>query len=421
MNNAACKNEYIHALIKYIENNLSLDLDTKLLSRLVYISHTQLYRDFYSITGHSVKEYVRKRRLSNALALIKSSEFSLADIAYNFGYSSQQTLCRAVKQAVRMTPLEYKNSDDYFFFPALDKLAAQPVTVSTETIPGTLCVKFYHFSLKNIENKAIDTLLKLAPEYGGRIFGRNGKQHGARFCYELYLTDTHNILKTLKTSSFEVSHERDGFTAMFAACYVQNDEEKISGTWNYLYSDWLQNSMFEYSNEHYFEEYLFKNKKPVKLRLYLPIRKRGDYPKITLLQNPRMWFLVSKAKGCNAEQIASKAVIDYLSAQYPCIIKTSREFYIQKSINACTCGVKVDSELRITDDEHIQNIYLKEALYLVLYSSVMGDYDKYCDILLAFTDNNGMIADREDIFAVYDVKDSYENPLIKVYCPVKLL
>ena len=69
-----------------------------LLSNVGYASHAKLYRSFYSLTGHSVKEYVRKRRLSNALALIKTSDMGLADIAFQCGYSSHQALCRAVRQ-----------------------------------------------------------------------------------------------------------------------------------------------------------------------------------------------------------------------------------------------------------------------------------------------------------------------------------
>ncbi|MDF2686155.1 MAG: hypothetical protein K0S55_1336, partial [Clostridia bacterium] len=69
MNSVAYKKENINQIINYIENNLMLDFETKLLPKLGYVSPRQLYREFYSLTGHSVKEYIRKRRLSNALAL----------------------------------------------------------------------------------------------------------------------------------------------------------------------------------------------------------------------------------------------------------------------------------------------------------------------------------------------------------------
>ena len=420
MNEIVVKNSHIKVIIEYIENNLSSNFDTELLTRMGFVSHTQLYRDFYSVTGHSVKEYIRKRRLSNALALIKVSVLSLADVSYQCGYSSQQALCRAVKCALNMTPLEYKNSDSYFFFPLFDECAIQGVTVSTEMIPQTLCIRFYQSSLKGIENKAINALLELVPEYSGRIFGRNSKQCNTRFCYELYLTDTDSVYKKLEKSNFEISHIKTSFISLFATSAAHNEEEKINASWNYLYSRWLPSSMFEYKNEPYYEEYILKNGKPVKLKLYLPIKKRSEETRIILLNNPRLRFVVAKAKGYHAEKIASKTVIDYLSAYYPYIVKTSKEFYLNKEMNTCVCGVRTYSDLRHQGSENVKNFLTDDSNYLVLNSSVAGDYNQYADMLLTFAHDNGMIAERKNIFAVYDAKDSYDNPKIRVYCKVKI-
>jgi len=76
---------YLSDLFRFIENNISDNLDTEILSRTGYVSSPKLYRDFYNLTGHSVKEYIRKRRLSNALALIKTSEMELTDMLFNVG------------------------------------------------------------------------------------------------------------------------------------------------------------------------------------------------------------------------------------------------------------------------------------------------------------------------------------------------
>ncbi len=77
MDKAIYKSEYMSSLIRYIENNLISDLDIERLTNAGYVSHTQLYRDFYSLTGHPVKEYIRRRRLSNALALLRHLTFRL--------------------------------------------------------------------------------------------------------------------------------------------------------------------------------------------------------------------------------------------------------------------------------------------------------------------------------------------------------
>ncbi len=419
MNEAIYKNEYMLRLIRHIEENLPSELDVRLLSRAGYVSRAQLYRDFYNLTGHSVKEYIRKRRLSNALALIKASEFSLADIAYQCGYSSQQTFCRVVKQVLGMTPLEYKNGDTFYFYPPYEGEPIQVVTLSSDTIPEMVCLRFYNSSIKDIENKAISTFLNIIPDYKGRIFGRNGKQNDNKFCYELYLTDTERDYAVLKKHGYILSKIITQFTATFATSTVKNDEDKINSSWNYLYRTWLQNSMFEHTNEPYYEEYILNNSKPIKLKLYLPVKKREEDMKISLINNPDLHFVISRSKGYNAERVSSKTVIDYLSEHHPHIVKTSKEFYLHKEIYSCVCGVKINCELEIKDDENVENMTTGKGNYLVLASKVMGNYDQYADLLLSFASNNGMIADKRNIFAVYDTKGNIDNPKICMYCPVR--
>jgi len=308
-------------------------LDTGLLRNVGYVSCARLYRDFYSITGHTVKEYVRKRRLSNALALIKTSDMGLTDIAFQCGYSSHQALCRAIRQTLGITPSEYKKNDIYYFFPPWSGEPLQSVVVSGETIPRAQRVLFYHSNLTNIENTAVGTFLQAFPDYNGRIFGRNGEQVGNKLCYELYMTDTGRDYNKLNTYGFIITHETSCFTATFATSTVRINERNINAAWDYLYSE---------------------------------------------------------------------------------------EFYLRKETDAYICGVRVKSELRIAGAENIESVRTNPNNYLILESRVAGDYDRYADMLLTFACDNGMTADKPGIFAVYDAQESFDNPRIKIYCPVKI-
>lgn len=417
--NAQCKNNYKNRLIRHIEENLPFALDAGLLSRAVAVSHAQLYRDFYNMTGHSVKEYIRKRRLSNALALVKASDFSLADIACQCGYSSQQALSRAVKQTLGMTLLEYKGCGLYYFFPPYEGEPVQAVTLTSETFPQALCLRFYHSSLKDIENKAVTTFLELNPDYKGRIFGRDGKQRGSRFCYEIYLSDANINVPVLEEYGYVRSKTAASFSGTFASSCVKNREELINAAWNYLYHIWLQNSMFESAKEPYFEEYLLRSGKPAKLKLYLPIQKRGDETKITLVSDPQLCFVVAGAKGGSAEKLASERVIAYLLEHAPQAIRSSREFYLQREGVSCCCGVRVDDGLQLQEGAPVERIATGKGRYLMLSSSVMGDYDRYAGLLLSFATDNGMTVDQKGIFAVYDAKESFDNPKIRMYCPIQ--
>ena len=248
-----------------------------------------------------------------------------------------------VKEKLGLTPTEYKNEDTYYFFPPFSGESLQSVTVLNEILPCTLRVLFYHSCLINIESTAINTFLEAIPNYNGRIWGRNGKQNGNSFYYELYLSDTNRDYKVLKPHGFEISYEIPYYTSLFAISTVKNEEQKINAAWDYLYTQWLQNSMFEYTDEPYYEEYILKDGKPFKLKLFLPICKRNNETKISLIKNPKLYFITAKVKGYNAEKIASQTVMDYLTVHYPYLVKASRELYLSKDANTCICGVGIHS------------------------------------------------------------------------------
>lgn len=413
------KYEYVNELFKYIEENISDELETTLLSKIGYVARDKLYKDFYSVCGHTVKEYIRKRRLSNALALIKMSDMGFTDIAFQCGYSSHQALCRAIKQNLGLTPSEYKNGNVYYFFPPFSGVPLYDVTVLKNTIPSTFRVLFYSKKLSGIENTAINTFFKAIPDYSGRIFGRNGDQKGDKFCYELHLSDTARDYSALINYGFRVTYEVSSIDATFAMVSVRNNENVINAAWDYLYSEWLQKSMFEYTNEPYYEEYILKNREIVRLKLYLPVQCRAEITKITLINDPSLRFIAAKGEGYNAEKTASAAIIDFFISNYPYMLATPKELYLQKEINSCICGVKVSSQLPTVKDKNIIDIVTEQSYYLVLESTVMGDYYTYADMMLSFAVKNGVCVDKNAIFAVYEAEGSYKKLKIKMYCPIK--
>ncbi|MDR0287731.1 MAG: AraC family transcriptional regulator, partial [Clostridiales bacterium] len=110
------KTSYIQSVLRYIEQCLTSKLDPESIAAQHFVSLSQLYRDFYACTGHSVKEYIRKRRISNACEKIKCSDMTLALIAEESGCQTQQAFHKQFKNIVGMTPLEYRQNDIYFYF-----------------------------------------------------------------------------------------------------------------------------------------------------------------------------------------------------------------------------------------------------------------------------------------------------------------
>ena len=407
------KNKNNINLIKFIDENIANDLKLTSLPNVGYISQRQIYRDFYSATGHSLNEYKRKRQLSKALMLIKNSEMSLVEIAYLCGFSSQQALCRAIKERINLTPSEYRNSEVHYFFPQYYTSNSLTIIVAIEQMPSTACFRFYSHNFLHIEDNAVKKLFSQMPQYRGRVFGYNGKQIENGFYYDLYLTDT--TIKQL--NGFEYCGIKNGFSTKFASTAVKYNEKMINNALNMLHNEWLPTSMFESSHEPYFEEYLIRNAKPFKLKLYLPIVKRDDDMKITIIKNPELCYAIVTAQGCGAEKIATNKIVEYMY-ENRLNINSLREYLICKNQNEYTCGVRVIGDFDIVDNS-ISIFKTDGEHYILLENDVAGDYNFLAEKLIEFACDNGFDVDKDSIFAVYDGELNPKKPKMKMYVKMK--
>ena len=396
------KNENMYNLFRYIENNLSVDLDAELLSSIGYVSCAQLYRNFYSLTGHSVKEYIRKRRISNACEKIKCSDIPLAIIAEESGYQTQQAFHKQFKNIVGMTPLEYRKSDLYFYFyPFTINENNFAVKVGTETIPEYTITRFYDSCLIGIEDKAIAAL----GDINGRVFGRHGKQIGNQLCYEV-MTEQTGV----------------GNPDLYATCVVNYSEPEIDDAWNYLYNTWLAASMFEESGNAYFEEYIFSNGKPRKLKLYLPVKKRKTEQHISITTENCMTFIIAQESGYNAERKSSEKVMTFLQERHPLLIRNAQKFYVCAYGDVCECGIECGNDLRLPNGNGLEIIKIPAGQYAVLPDDRLGDVrmgNRKMDLWLK---NNSIPHESKPAFAVYETlngKYDTENIRMKLYKQLK--
>ena len=84
--------------IDLIEDNLdNQELNISFLSNKVFVSPYYLQRIFYSLFGKTIGSYIRERRLTEAGTDIKNGE-KVADVAFKYGYESQESFTRAFKK-----------------------------------------------------------------------------------------------------------------------------------------------------------------------------------------------------------------------------------------------------------------------------------------------------------------------------------
>lgn len=76
--------------IDYIEDNLTEDLSVEEIARQMNISPFYFQRIFAVISGFTVGEYIRGRRLSIAGSELASTDNKIIDIALKYGYDTPE-------------------------------------------------------------------------------------------------------------------------------------------------------------------------------------------------------------------------------------------------------------------------------------------------------------------------------------------
>lgn len=97
----------IQKAIDFIELNLKEDIDIFSVVEMSHFSVTHFYRIFQAMVGDSVKNYIQKRRLSNIATELVISNKRLIDVAFEYGYNSQEVFTRAFTKAFSITPGRY--------------------------------------------------------------------------------------------------------------------------------------------------------------------------------------------------------------------------------------------------------------------------------------------------------------------------
>lgn len=93
----------------YIENNIENEIDIKEISRITNQSTDSINRFFVSMLGITIKEYIRKRRLSLAVYDLQNSDKKITDIAFKYGFNSYDSFCKAFLNQHNVTPTQAKN------------------------------------------------------------------------------------------------------------------------------------------------------------------------------------------------------------------------------------------------------------------------------------------------------------------------
>ncbi len=101
----------IKKALDYIDNNFHKDISLDELAGELGISSYYFSKLFKEEKGEGFVEYLTRRRVEEAKALLKSPEHSIKEVGVACGYSDPNYFSRIFKKATGMTPTEYKDKN----------------------------------------------------------------------------------------------------------------------------------------------------------------------------------------------------------------------------------------------------------------------------------------------------------------------
>ncbi len=98
----------IDSIKEYINEHFHENLTLEDLSSLAHFSPSYLSRLFHQITGLTLKTYLTLKRLENAEFLLKNSDMTIHEVAFNCGFQNVSHFNRVFKAHTELSPLEYR-------------------------------------------------------------------------------------------------------------------------------------------------------------------------------------------------------------------------------------------------------------------------------------------------------------------------
>lgn len=273
----------MNAAVEYIENNLTDKIDLSEAAKKACCSSYNFQRMFSFITGVSLAEYIRRRRLTQAALEFQNSNAKVIDVALKYGYDSPVSFSRAFTNMHGITPNGAKKSGA--------KLKAYPKISFQISITGEDEMNYRIETKEAFDIFGIETVASLSGEKGfvspaqlwqnshkngdyERLFEASGalpdfvaddlcKIHGA----ENYRKTGENtfpymlcafVSESSKTEGYTVQHIPSQTYAVFPSEKFKWDDdffEILNNLHRRFYSEWLPTANYERVDGANFEIY----------------------------------------------------------------------------------------------------------------------------------------------------------------------
>ncbi len=101
----------IQEAIDHIERNLFGPLSAESVGRAIHYAPSSFSNYFSALTGYSVGEYIRFRRLSVAAEKLERGDTTVTDLAFTCGFETAEAFSKAFRRLLGCAPSQYASAD----------------------------------------------------------------------------------------------------------------------------------------------------------------------------------------------------------------------------------------------------------------------------------------------------------------------
>lgn len=266
----------------YIENNIENEIDIKEIARITNQSTDSINRFFVSMLGITIKEYIRKRRLSLAVYDLQNSDEKITDIAFKYGFNSYDSFCKAFLNQHNVTPTQAKN-------PSCEVNIFPPATFEIN-VKGAQKIKFKICDLEEFEVYGISKNFNCQSsdrfKQEKEMWSNDYEHYPEKICqgydgiwYGIFENGKYSIARKKEDVEFDGLEKikiKSGKYAVFTTDKGGYAGDELSKTHDLIFNSWLKDTQYNIKREYIIEVFHLatdreKRRKNRYYEIYIPI------------------------------------------------------------------------------------------------------------------------------------------------------
>ncbi|CAH2213485.1 AraC family transcriptional regulator [Tepidibacter aestuarii] len=284
--------ENMNNVLEYIEENIDNSITPDDIAKVAYSSKFHFMRMFSMLTGMTLGEYIRQRRLSLAAKDIMSSNKKIIDIAYKYGYETPEAFTKAFKKLHSISPSEARKKGESL--KAIPPISFQ-ITVKGEKRMDYKVVKKEEFKIVGIskrvttknhenfkviprlwdevaKNGILEKIKKNASELGVLGVCHDYDKEQEEFNYMIATEGEH--IEGL--DNYEVVNVPSCKWAIFESIGPMPDA--IQKIWHKIFAEWFPATRYEHADAPELEVYLpgDPNEEDYKCQVWVPVVEKNQ-------------------------------------------------------------------------------------------------------------------------------------------------